>query len=88
VGFVLSDKFGRQSDVILSPVFETSTNKGSTIFAPYIPDDPEGSGVPDSNYYTDLRNWQGNSLFLNLLSPITAGEDGNSPGLYANKKGL
>ncbi len=71
VGFVLSDKYGRQSDVILSPVSETSDDKGSTIFAPYIPDDPPGSGVPDTNYYSDLRNWYGNSLILNLLSPIT-----------------
>jgi len=71
VGFVLSDKYGRQSDVILSPVSETSDDKGSTIFAPYIPDDPVGSGVPDTNYYSDLRNWYGNSLILNLLSPIT-----------------
>jgi hypothetical protein len=71
VGFVLSDKYGRQSDVILSPISESSTDKGSTIFAPYISDDPAGSGTPNPNYYNDLRNWYGNSLILNLLSPIT-----------------
>ena len=71
VGFVLSDKYGRQSDVILSPVSESSDDKGSTIFVPYILDDPIGSEVPDTNYYSDLRYWNGNSLLVNLLSPIT-----------------
>lgn len=85
VGFVLSDKYGRQSDVILSPVSETSDDKGSTIFAPYIPDDPAGSGVPDTNYYSDLRNWYGNSLILNLLSPITTSSP-QTP-LYATARG-
>ena len=85
VGFVLSDKYGRQSDVILSPVSETSDDKGSTIFAPYIPDDPVGSGVPDTNYYSDLRNWYGNSLILNLLSPITTSSP-QTP-LYATARG-
>ncbi len=85
VGFVLSDKYGRQSDVILSPVSETSDDKGSTIFAPYIPDDPAGSGVPDTNYYSDLRNWYGNSLILNLLSPITTSSP-QAP-LYATARG-
>ena len=85
VGFVLSDKYGRQSDVILSPVSATSEGKGSTIFAPYIPDDPSGSGVPDSNYYSDLRNWYGNSLILNLLSPIATSLP-QTP-LYATERG-
>jgi hypothetical protein len=84
VGFVLSDKYGRQSDVILSPVSATSDNKGSTIFAPYIPDDPEGSGTPDANYYNDLRKWFGNSLFLNLLTPITGSQ---TTDLYATQNG-
>jgi len=84
VGFVLSDKYGRQSDVILSPVSATSDNKGSTIFAPYIPDDPEGSGTPDANYYNDLRKWFGNSLFLNLLTPITGSQ---TTDLYATENG-
>lgn len=83
IGFVLSDKYGRQSDVILSPVSTSSTDKSSTIFAPYISDDPEGSGTPDANYYTDLREWFGNSLVLNLLSPITGG----NTGLYASYRG-
>jgi len=83
IGFVLSDKYGRQSDVILSPVSTSSTDKSSTIFAPYISDDPEGSGTPDANYYTDLREWFGNSLVLNLLSPITGGDTG----LYASYRG-
>ena len=57
--------------LILSPVSESSDDKGSTIFVPYILDDPIGSEVPDTNYYSDLRYWNGNSLLVNLLSPIT-----------------
>ena len=47
VGIVLSDKYGRQSDVILSTIDESNTNselKGSTIFNPY------KSGFNQSNF--------------------------------------
>ena len=85
VGFVLSDKYGRQSDVILSPVSKSSDNKGSTIFAPYIPDDPEGSGVPDQNYMPNgVRDWFGNSLILTVQSAITGTDDTK---LYAEEIG-
>lgn len=86
VGFVLSDKYGRQSDVILSPVSAESDDKGSTIFVPYILDDPIGSEVPDTNYYTDLRYWNGNSLLVNLLSPITTTAPSQTV-LYAKTNG-
>ena len=72
VGFVLSDKYGRQSDVILSPVTKSSDNKGSTIFAPYIPEESNNPGVPDPNYMPNgVKDWFGNSLILNVQSPIS-----------------
>lgn len=86
VGFVLADKYGRSSDVILSPVSQSGSDdaKGSTIFAPYIGDDPKGSGQADTNYYNNLEDWFGNSLALNLLSPIVGGQ---TTGLYAVENG-
>ena len=85
VGFVLSDKYGRQSDVILSPVSESSDNKGSTIFAPYIPEDPSTPGVPDQNYMPyGVKDWFGNSLILTVQSAITGTDDTK---LYAEEIG-
>ena len=74
VGFVLSDKFGRQSSVILSNNEQTaSTFSISTVFAPYI----------DKN--TDPFDWIGNSLKVTVNSPIgTTIPDSNTgnPGIY------
>ena len=74
VGFVLSDKFGRQSSVILSNNEQTaSTFSVSTVFAPYI----------DKN--TDPFDWIGNSLKVTVNSPVgTAVPDSNTgnPGIY------
>ena len=93
VGFVLSDKFGRQSDVILSPVSASTRDIagqfyfGSTIYAEYIQDDPEGSKIVDPSYMPDgVIDWFGNSLVMAVNSPIssTAGVDG-APGLYAEE---
>ncbi len=74
VGFVLSDKFGRQSSVILSNNEQTaSTFSVSTVFAPYI----------DKN--TDPFDWIGNSLKVTVNSPVgTTVPDSNTgnPGIY------
>jgi hypothetical protein len=55
VGLVLSDKFGRQSDVILSTVdnnSQSSTLKGSTIFNPYKSGlNQEGSDLASYNVF-------------------------------------
>lgn len=88
VGFVLSDKFGRQSDVILSPVTQSTTGTssfgGSTIYAEYITDDPVGSGTPDPSFMPDgVINWFGNSLVIQLNDPI----NGGTTGLYAVRTG-
>ena len=86
VGFILSDKWGRQSPVILSSV-ENATEVinniaygGSTIYNPY----------KDSTFTeTDLTTWFGDALELIIKSEITSGQnsspsaDGTEPGLYA-----
>jgi len=92
VGFVLSDKFGRQSDVILSPVSEStvgvSNSRGSTIYAPYIKDEPAGSGIPDPTYMPNgVLNWFGNSIVMLVNSAITGGVGDEAPGLYAAQIG-
>ena len=85
VGFVLSDKYGRQSDVILSPVARQAIPgySGSTVFAPYIGDDPQGSGDADDDFFPEgVLNWFGNSILMSVNSPIT----GSTTGLYATSK--
>jgi hypothetical protein len=84
VGFVLSDKFGRQSSVILSPVLSrtigTADFGGSTIYAEYMSDDPVGSGDIDPGFMPQgVKDWFGNSLVVQINDPI----NGGSTGLYA-----
>jgi hypothetical protein len=86
VGFVLADKFGRQSDVILSEVKSSTVERGGsffggdTVYSPY-------NDVND-NTTTPIRNWFGDSLKINIESAITSGQNGlpngDEPGLYAN----
>ena len=71
VGFVLSDRYGRQSSVILSNNTEeltinNITYAGSTLYSPYIGEE------------IDPDEWAGNSLKLLVNNPIT----GASTGLY------
>jgi len=80
VGFILADKFGRQSSVILSKVDEgtdinTDFYSGSTIYSPY---DSAQDG-------TDVKNWFGDAIELVLNSPIQSNLNNPSgtPGLYA-----
>jgi hypothetical protein len=84
VGFVLADKFGRQSPVILSTVdlnavsgeIATSLYGGSTVYAPY---------VDDTMGYPATKNWFGNALLVLVNSVITSSRDipSGTPGLYA-----
>ncbi len=78
VGFVLSDRFGRQSSTILSNSFSTITinnvsYSGSTIYSPYI----------DNN--TLANDFPGNSLKV-LVNSVIGPENPNSnngwPGIY------
>jgi len=83
VGFVLSDKFGRQSPVILSSVdLGASKNSkffsGSTIYSPY--DAEQGETVP--------IDWVGDSIQVLVNEPISSEIDlaSGTPGLYAVKQ--
>ena len=73
VGFILSDYYGRQSDVVLSS--RDGTNQlGSTVFNPY--------NDLTIQQQSPILNWLGNALNVTLYTAITgAGPDG-SPGIY------
>ena len=71
VGFVLSDKFGRQSTVILSKNEQTAISvSNSTVFAPYEESNP--------------IEWIGNSLKVSVNDPIGTSPNNalNEPGVY------
>jgi hypothetical protein len=75
VGFVLSDRYGRQSGVILSNstsslTVGSETYLGSTVYAPYITQEiaPE--------------EWKGQSIKVLLNEVITSGGSELEPGLY------
>jgi hypothetical protein len=83
VGFVLADKFGRQSPVILSSVGSAVTQNngvfysGSTIYSPYDADERD----------TDVDTWFGDAIQVLVNSPISVDLDtsAGTPGLYAEK---
>ena len=75
VGFVLSDRYGRQSGVILSNstsslTVGTETYLGSTVYAPYITQEI----APDE--------WKGQSIKVLLNELIASGGSELEPGLY------
>jgi len=84
VGFVLADKFGRQTDVILSGVKNVSTSSsdgtiygGSTIYNPYT-----------STTNLPTRDWLGDSLKIQISSIITSSTNtSGEPGLYGLQVG-
>ena len=84
VGFILSDKFGRQTPVILSPVdlsgLDAGTTQfkgGSTVYRPYY----DGSTQPD------IQQWFGDAIQLVIQNKLSSGiNDKNTlseAGLYA-----
>jgi len=84
IGFILADKFGRQSSVLLSSVdLQTITPSGSsvvyggsTVYAPY-----QSETAP----FPDVRNWFGNALLVLVNTPIASQRNipQGTPGLYA-----
>ena len=84
VGFILADKFGRQTPVILSPVDLTGINSGtvefkggSTIYHPYY----------DSSTQPNIQQWFGDAIQVVVQNKISNGvNDKNTlseAGLYA-----
>ena len=84
IGFVLADKFGRQSPVILSSVDKGTTSStgsffsGSTIYSPY---DSTDTG-------TDVLSWNGDAIKVLVNEPISSKINYTigTPGLYALKE--
>jgi len=83
VGFVLADKFGRQSPVLLSSVDQGITSDGqfyfgSTIYSPY------DISFPDTN----VKNWFGDAIMVLVNSEISSTKNLalGTPGLYAIKQ--
>jgi len=88
VGVVLSDRYGRQSTVILSDIDAASTltnYKGSTIFNPY-------KSSPFSEYtgaagrlFSSSDTWPGDALSIQFNTIIDSIKSSNSgePGLYS-----
>ena len=85
VGFILADKFGRQSSVILSEADLSTVTSGNTIFggstvyAPFI--DNEDILFPGT------KKWFGNALSMVVNSPLNSNKSTSlgQSGLYANQ---
>ena len=79
VGFILSDKFGRQSSVILSSVDSAGQTVGGTFFG--------GSTFyhPYTSSAQNLKQWFGDALKVVINGAITSVKNTNTgvPGLYA-----
>ncbi len=72
VGFVLSDRYGRQSDVILSQYDNDSSRAGSTVFHPY--------NNINTQQQSPILDWLGNALNVTLYEEISGS---NGPGVYS-----
>ncbi len=81
VGIVLCDKYGRQSDTILSSANSSisTTDKGDTIYHAY-----KSDGFTDSDLISNTTTWPGDSLKVsfNSLIPSSILNDPGYPGLY------
>ena len=73
VGFILSDIYGRQSDVILS-LRDGTANAGSTVFNPY--------NDLQLQQQTPIVNWLGNALNVTLYTAISGTGTAGEPGIY------
>lgn len=83
VGFVLADKFGRQSSVILSTIDLVKVDGsfgGSTIYSAY---------RPNNDILPNVKEWFGNALTLLVNDTIksTRNIPLGTPGLYAEQRG-
>ena len=92
-GIVLADKYGRQSDVILSPpeISVTDINKqlfsGDTFKSKYLTMEQAVDTIPEG---TNITDWVGNSikmLFNDVIPNEVIGLEGY-PGLYTEEGGV
>jgi len=97
VGFVLSDRFGRASSVVLSSNDNDPNTAGSTIYIPYKrweevggPEAQSATGGPvppgvTPDIYSATYSWLGNALRVkvnNGITQITKNSTTGEPGLY------
>ncbi len=93
LGFVLADRYGRASSVVLSTNDDNPDKKGSTIFIPY-KDWPDVGG-PEADQTTGLTpntdriySWLGNALRVKINNGITQLQNNTTtgePGLYKSE---
>lgn len=82
VGVILSDRFGRQSGVILSNSTTTFNPSfgASSLYVPYKKDNPVGSGIPSGEI---VNQWPGYSLKVLFNDTINGGlSTVGWPGIY------
>jgi len=80
IGFVLADRYGRQSDVILSSFDDTPNTSGSTVFAPYKTRAQQGPGgaEPVFDWIGDILTVRINTAVATTKNPTTG-----EPGIYS-----
>jgi hypothetical protein len=84
VGIVLSDRFGRQSGVILSNAVEAAEGSGTSygaasLYVPYKKETSADSGIPSDGI---VNQWPGLSLKVLFNNPIGSGGISDWPGIY------
>ncbi len=81
VGIVLSDKFGRQSGVILSNALSSFNNSfgAASLYVPYKEETSPGSEIPEDGL---VNQWPGLSLKVLFNNPIDGGGISDWPGIY------
>ena len=91
VGFVLADRFGRASSVVLSSNDNDPNTAGSTIYVPYKQWEEVGGPEADAttgvtpDIYSATYSWLGNALRVKVNNGITTiqkNEVTGEPGLY------
>jgi hypothetical protein len=85
VGVVLSDKFGRQSGVILSNAVLPSTSGSvsygaASLYVPYIDEESPGSNIPQGGQV--INQWPGYSLKVLFNEVISGNGITDWPGIY------
>jgi len=87
VGVILSDRWGRQSDVILSDIEAVGGGKASTIFHPYR--DIRATLISDKDYSSaDPTTWPGDMLELDWTNTIPESSTRvGYPGLFSVNDG-
>ena len=74
VGFILADRYGRQSDVILSAYDDVPGAQGSTVFLPY--------NTLSDQISNPILDWLGKTLSIRVDNAIGTETTGGQPGIW------